>query len=237
MKLIENRVFDEIKVGDTASLTRTLTQRDIEIFAAMSGDINPIHTDEEFAHQDLFHRIIAHGMWGGALISTVLGTELPGPGTIYRSQTLAFRHPIAVGDTVVVSVMVKEKKTQEKSILLQCRLTNQDGEVVIDGLAEVLAPPEKIRRAAVELPEIHLEDPGYRHRQLIAQAADYEPIHTAVVYPVDQVSLAGAIEAAKAKLIVPLLIGPLLPLPRRRTPRPPRPRRWSSCLPARRTPS
>jgi phosphate acetyltransferase len=208
MKLIENRVFDEIKVGDTASLTRTLTQRDIEIFAAMSGDINPIHTDEEFAHQDLFHRIIAHGMWGGALISTVLGTELPGPGTIYRSQTLAFRHPIAVGDTVVVSVTVKEKKTQEKSILLQCRLTNQDGEVVIDGLAEVLAPPEKIRRAAVELPEIHLEDPGYRHRQLIAQAADYEPIHTAVVYPVDQVSLAGAIEAAKAKLIVPLLIGP-----------------------------
>jgi phosphotransacetylase/acyl dehydratase len=208
MKQIENRVFDEIKVGDSASLTRTLTQRDIEIFAAMSGDINPIHTDEEFAHHDLFHRIIAHGMWGGALISTVLGTELPGPGTIYRSQSLAFHHPIAVGDTVVVSVAVKEKKSAEKSILLQCRLTNQNGEVAIDGVAEVIAPAEKIKRAAVELPEIHLEEPGYRHRQLIAQAEGYAPIRTAVVYPVDQVSLAGAVEAAKAKLILPLLIGP-----------------------------
>jgi len=208
MQLIENRVFDEIKVGDTASLTRTLTRHDIEIFAAMSGDINPIHTDEEFAHHDLFHRIIAHGMWGGALISTVLGTELPGPGTIYLSQTLAFHHPIAVGDTVVVTVAVKEKKTREKSILLQCRLTNQDGQAVIDGIADVIAPAEKIKRPAVELPEIHLEEPGYRHRQLIAQAEGYEPIRTAVVYPIDQVSLAGAVEAAKAKLIVPVLIGP-----------------------------
>jgi phosphate acetyltransferase len=208
MKTIENRIFDEIKVGDSASLTRTLTQRDIEIFAAMSGDINPVHTDEEFAHHDLFHRIIAHGMWGGALISTVLGTELPGPGTIYRSQTLTFLHPIVIGDTVVVTVAVKEKRKVDKSVLLQCRVTNQDGKVVIDGVADVIAPPEKIKRAAVELPEIHLEEPGYRHRQLIAQAASHAPIRTAVVYPVDQVSLAGAVEAAKAKLIVPLLIGP-----------------------------
>ena len=208
MKQIENRVFDEIKVGDSANLTRTLTRRDIEIFAAMSGDINPIHTDAEFAGHDLFHHIIAHGMWGGALISTVLGTELPGPGTIYRSQTLTFLRPIVVGDTVVVSVAVREKKVEDKSILLQCRVTNQDGQVAIDGLAEVIAPPEKVKRAAVELPEVHLEQIGYRHRRLIAQAESLEPIRTAVVYPVNQVSLAGAVEAAKAKLIVPLLIGP-----------------------------
>ena len=207
MKQIQNRVFDEIKVGDKASLTRTLTQRDIEIFAAMSGDINPIHTDAEFARHDLFHHLIAHGMWGGALISTVLGTELPGPGTIYRSQTLTFLRPIVVGDTVVVSVAVREKKAEDKSILLQCRVTNQDGQVAIDGTADVIAPAEKIKRAAVELPEVHLEEIGYRHRRLIAQAESLEPIRTAVVYPVDQVSLAGAVEAAKAKLIVPLLIG------------------------------
>ena len=72
-KYIENRTFDEIKVGDSASLTRTLTKRDIELFAVMSGDINPAHMDEEFAKSDMFHKVIAHGMWGGALISTVLG--------------------------------------------------------------------------------------------------------------------------------------------------------------------
>jgi acyl dehydratase len=85
---IENRTFDEIKVGDSASLTRTLTKRDIELFAVMSGDINPAHMDEEFAKSDMFHKVIAHGMWGGALISTVLGTQLPGPGTIYLGQSL-----------------------------------------------------------------------------------------------------------------------------------------------------
>ena len=80
----------------------------------MSGDINPAHADEEFARHDLFHKLIAHGMWGGALISTVLGTELPGPGTIYLGQTLAFRRPIVLGDTVVVSVAVKEKRAEDK---------------------------------------------------------------------------------------------------------------------------
>src|SRR6516164_2797272 len=88
---IENRTFDELKVGDTASISRTLTQKDIELFAIMSGDVNPAHVDEEFAKSDMFQKIIAHGMWGGALISTVLGTELPGPGTIYVSQSLNFQ--------------------------------------------------------------------------------------------------------------------------------------------------
>jgi phosphate acetyltransferase len=113
-----------------------------------------------------------------------------------------------VGDTVVVSVAVKEKKAADKSILLECRVTTQDGQVAIGGTADVIAPAEKIKRPAVELPEVHLEEIGYRHRRLIAQAESLEPIRTAVVYPVDQVSLAGAVEAAKAKLIVPLLIGP-----------------------------
>ena len=77
---IENRTFSELRVGDSASLSRTLTYQDIELFAIMSGDVNPAHVDKEFADSDMFHKIIAHGMWGGALISTVLGTQLPGPG-------------------------------------------------------------------------------------------------------------------------------------------------------------
>jgi acyl dehydratase len=84
LEQITNRTFDELKIGDTASLVRTLTHRDIELFAIMSGDVNPAHLDEAFARGDMFHQIVAHGMWGGALISTVLGTKLPGPGNLYR---------------------------------------------------------------------------------------------------------------------------------------------------------
>ncbi len=97
MQYIENKTFDEIKVGDSAELTRTLGRQDIELFAVMSGDVNPAHVDEEYAKSDIFHEVIAHGMWGGALISAVLGTELPGPGTIYLNQSLSFRRPVGLG--------------------------------------------------------------------------------------------------------------------------------------------
>lgn len=83
MEYIENKTFDEIKIGDSAEILRTLTWNDIELFATVSGDVNPAHVDEAFAHNNYFHKIIVHGMWGGSLISTVLGTKLPGPGTIY----------------------------------------------------------------------------------------------------------------------------------------------------------
>jgi phosphate acetyltransferase/phosphate butyryltransferase len=99
---IENRTFNELQVGDGASIVRTLTYKDIELFAIMSGDVNPAHVDEEFAKSDMFHRIIAHGMWGGALISTVLGTQLPGPGAICLGQSLRFRRPVCLGDTITV---------------------------------------------------------------------------------------------------------------------------------------
>ena len=88
MDYIENRTFDEINVGETATLVRTLRPEDIQMFAIMSGDINPAHVDPEYARSSMFREVIAHGMWGGALISTVLGTEFPGPGTIYIDQTL-----------------------------------------------------------------------------------------------------------------------------------------------------
>ena len=104
MDMIENRTFDEINVGDSASLVRKLSMKDIDLFAVMSGDVNPAHVDEEYARSDMFHKIIAHGMWGAALISTLLGTKLPGPGTIYLGQTLNFRHPVTLGDTITVTV-------------------------------------------------------------------------------------------------------------------------------------
>ena len=106
--LIENRTFDEIAVGDTASLTRTLTADDIQLFAAVSGDVNPAHLDPVYAETDMFHRVIAHGMWGAGLISAILGTELPGPGAIYLGQSLRFTRPVGVGDTITACVTVAQ---------------------------------------------------------------------------------------------------------------------------------
>uniref|UniRef100_E6VDY8 Phosphate acetyltransferase n=1 Tax=Rhodopseudomonas palustris (strain DX-1) TaxID=652103 RepID=E6VDY8_RHOPX len=208
MEYIQNRTFDEIAIGDTASLVRTLTYRDIEVFAVMSGDVNPMHVDAAFAKSDLFHQVVAHGMWGGSLISTLLGTQLPGPGTIYLDQSLRFVRPVVLGDTVTVTVKVTEKNVAKKRLLLDCRATNQRGEEVITGLAEVIAPVEKISRPRVLLPEIDLNRTAQRYERLIEMTRGLEPIRTAVVHPVDTASLLGAVEAAREGLIVPVLVGP-----------------------------
>jgi phosphate acetyltransferase/phosphate butyryltransferase len=208
MDMIENRTFDEIKVGDTASLVRTLSKEDIELFAVMSGDVNPAHVDEEYARSDMFHKIIAHGMWGASLISTLLGTKLPGPGTIYLSQTLCFHHPVTIGDTITVTVTARARETEHHRINFDCLCTNQMGEVVISGNAEVIAPTEKVKRPRTILPAVSLHEHGAWHRHIISMATGLEPIRTAIVHPVDSNALLGAIEAAQANLIVPILIGP-----------------------------
>jgi phosphate acetyltransferase len=208
MGRIENRTFDELRIGETASLARTLTHKDIELFAVMSGDVNPAHVDPEFAKSDMFHKVIAHGMWGGALISTVLGTELPGPGTIYLGQTLRFKKPVGLGDTVTVTVKVAQKSAEHHRVTFDCAATNQRGETVIEGVAEVIAPTEKISRERVQLPEVEFRQQGHHYQRMLEQTKGLEPIRTAVVDPVDTVSLLGAVEAAKAKLIVPVLVGP-----------------------------
>ena len=103
---LENHPFAGICLGDGASLTRPVTARDIQLFAAISGDVNPAHVDALYSKTSHFHAIIAHGMLGGALISTVLGTRFPGPGTIYLGQTLKFLKPVHIGDTLTVTVRV-----------------------------------------------------------------------------------------------------------------------------------
>ncbi|MEZ0167738.1 MaoC/PaaZ C-terminal domain-containing protein [Microvirga sp. TS319] len=165
MSMIENRTFDELRIGDTASITRTLTFKDIELFAVMSGDINPAHVDPEFAKSDMFHRVVAHGMWGGALISTVLGTKLPGPGTIYLAQTLYFRKPVILDDTVSVIVKVAQKSDHDHRVSLECTALNQRGEVVIEGVADVIAPVEKVARERVILPAVSLDTEGHHVRE------------------------------------------------------------------------
>ncbi len=208
MERIENKTYDELAPGDTAGLVRTLTYKDIEVFAIMSGDINPANVDEDFAKSDMFHKVVAHGMWGAALISTVLGTQLPGPGTIYVDQSLHFHRPVGLGDTITVTVKVARKIEGTHRVDFDCRATNQRGEEVITGTAEVIAPTEKVSRPRIVMPEIELRRKGRRYELLIEMTRGLDPIRTAVVHPVDTPSLLGAVEAARANLIVPILVGP-----------------------------
>jgi len=207
MQFIENRTYNEIVVGDHAELTRRLKPQDIELFAVMSGDINPTHVDADYAKDDIFHGIIAHGMWGGALISAVLGTELPGPGTIFLDQSLKFEAPVGLGDTVIVRVEVTEKQDKGR-LLLACTCLNQHGKMVIEGSARVIAPREKVRRPRVVLPEVHLHVQGAQYARLIAATEALALVRTAVVHPCDALSLTGALEAAHLGMIVPVLVGP-----------------------------
>jgi phosphate butyryltransferase len=156
-EIIENRVWDELAVGDAASLSHTVTATDVAVFAAVTGDVNPAHVDPEYAATDMFHHVIIHGMWGAGLISAVLGTRLPGPGTIYLGQELRFRRPVSIGDTITATVTVQALHPEKHNVTLDCVCTNQAGEVVISGTAEVRAPLEKVRRRRVRLPEIRLE--------------------------------------------------------------------------------
>ncbi|MCC6473862.1 MAG: bifunctional enoyl-CoA hydratase/phosphate acetyltransferase [Burkholderiales bacterium] len=207
-EFIENRTFEEIKTGDSASLQRTLDIKDIQLFAVMSGDINPAHVDPEYAASSLFHEVIAHGMWGGALISTVLGTIYPGPGTVYIDQTLHFSRPVTIGDTITVTVTVKEKFERTRHVILDCLCVNQEGRTVIRGTAEVLAPAEKVRRRPARLPEVRLHDTTARYQRLIDLTKGRPLVTMAVVHPCDRESLGGALSAAQAGLIRPVLIGP-----------------------------
>src|SRR5471030_2338858 len=207
LQLIRNRTFDELAVGDTVSMERTLNSDDIALFAIMSGDINPQHLDPEYAASTRFHGVIAHGMWGAALISALLGTRLPGPGTIYLGQTLRFLLPVRVGDTLTVRVTVSTRDAATKRLKLACDCVNQNGKTVIEGEAEVIAPTESIVRPRSTLPELRLlRADGLA--QLLDHVQALGSLRVAVVHPCDELSLTAALDAHRAGLIVPLLVGP-----------------------------
>jgi 3-hydroxybutyryl-CoA dehydratase len=125
-------------VGDTASLSRKITDRDINAFAELTSDLNPVHLDEAFARTTRFGRRIAHGMFGASLISAVLGTQLPGKGSIYLSQTLQFLGPVYIDDTVTARVTVQKVREDKSIVTLETVCENQRGEIIIRGEAVVL---------------------------------------------------------------------------------------------------
>ncbi|WP_263772256.1 bifunctional enoyl-CoA hydratase/phosphate acetyltransferase [Propionivibrio soli] len=205
---LESRTFDEINIGESATLTRTLGAEDIQLFAIMSGDINPAIVDHEYATSGMFKEVVAHGMWSASLISTTLGTQYPGPGTILVSQSLRFVKPVTVGDTITIRVTAKEKIPHNRHIVFDCACTNQAGQDVVLGTVEVLAPNEKSRTRRMQLPNVTISDKYGRLQALVARAKGLAAIDMAVVHPCDKESLRGALMAAESKLIDPILIGP-----------------------------
>ena len=131
--------FEDLSIGMSASLSRTVSEADILMFAGVSGDNNPVHMDEEFAASTMFGGRIAHGMLSAGLISAVFGTRLPGPGSIYLSQNLKFKAPVRIGQTLVARVTVKELKAEKRRVIFSTLCTCGDT-VVIDGEAELLLP-------------------------------------------------------------------------------------------------
>ncbi len=202
----DNVPYDEIEIGQSASMSRELTMDDIELFATVSGNSNPVHLDQKYAASSRHHKIIAHGMWSGALVSGVLGSKLPGSGTVYLSQDLQFLHTVGLGDIITATVTVIEK-CPDNAVILACACVNQNDEIIVTGTAKVSAPTQKVHRDTQDLPEVQLIHHD-QHDALLHKCDALAPTPTAVVYPCNESSLRGAVEAAEAGLIEPVLVGP-----------------------------
>jgi phosphotransacetylase/acyl dehydratase len=203
--MIENRTLAEIRIGESASLSRTLTQGDIDLFAVASGEVNLAHYGA--AGPAGFPRVIADGMLGAGLISSVVAAKLPGPGATFLAHDLKFLKSISIGDRLTATVTVLAKFPASAELTLGCRCVDQAGETVIEGTARVRAPTEKIRLPRLELPEIRLSR-HERFRSLLIECAGLPPMTTAIAHPCDADSLGAAVEAARAGLIEPILVGP-----------------------------
>jgi 3-hydroxybutyryl-CoA dehydratase len=142
---MRGRNIEMLKTGDWAEFTKTISEADVYLFAGVTGDLNPAHVDETYARTTFFKTRIAHGMLLAGLISTVIGTQLPGPGTIYVRQELDFLAPVRFGDTVTARAEVMEILADKNRVRLKTTCVNQEGKAVVDGVALVSPPKEKAK--------------------------------------------------------------------------------------------
>lgn len=205
-----NTVWADLNVGDTAAIKRTCRASDLVLFAHVSGNVNPATLadsalDETPASAE--DRVIATApsMWVGSLVSAVLGNVLPGPGTLYRSQDLRFHRRVHVGDLLTIQVTCTAKG-EAPLATFDARITNEAGDVVCEGLAEVEVPQHKLAISKRELPSIIVGDKDH-FAPLLERAKTLPPMRVAVVCPEDENSLGGAVLAQHQGLIVPVLIG------------------------------
>lgn len=137
---MHGKTISEIKVGDTASFEKTVSETDVYLFAGITGDLNPAHINQRESEETMFKGRIAHGILGAGFISSVLGMQLPGPGTIYLSQDLKFLSPVRIGDTIKAVAEVIEVNEEKNKIKLRTYCMNQEGKIVIEGTALVMPP-------------------------------------------------------------------------------------------------
>ncbi len=192
-------------LGDSAVIERTLSSEDAQLLAALytihAQPLDPARIDA--AH---WPGAVGHGAWGAALISIVLGTRLPGPGTICTDQQLRFLAPVAIGDTLTVRIRVTARDPATQRLGFACVGVNQHGTTVIEGNVEVLAPAQRIEYPRTSLPEVRLLDSN--GQSLLERAQVLGAIRVAVVHPCDATSLGAALEARRAGLIEPVLVAP-----------------------------
>lgn len=137
---MKGKTIKDLKLGDSASFAKTISETDVYLYAGITGDINPAHINETIAKDSMFKGRIAHGMLTAGLVSAVLGVQLPGPGTIYLSQELKFTAPVRFGDTIKATATVVEKIEEKNRVKLETICTNQNDEVVLKGFALVMPP-------------------------------------------------------------------------------------------------
>lgn len=142
-KLI-GKTIEELKVGDVAEFTKTISESDIYLYAGVTGDLNPAHINETYAKKTFFRTRIAHGMLLAGLVSTVVGNRLPGPGTIYVKQELSFLAPVRIGDTITAKVEVTDILRGKNRVTLKTTCSNQEGITVLEGDA-LVSPPKAIK--------------------------------------------------------------------------------------------
>jgi phosphate butyryltransferase len=202
--MLSNRLFEDLSVGEEAVVDRVVTPDDLVLFAHVSGNLNPMHMPHSPNETASEAQPAAPSMWLGSLFSAVLGNLLPGPGTLYLSQTLHFGGRAHVGDPLKVRVVVAEK-IHPRTVRLRTQLTRGD-EVLVDGEAQVLAPTTRIALEKSALPHVLLaRHPNFE--RLLAVAEALPPLPTAVVAPEEENALAGALAGLRTRLIKPILIG------------------------------
>jgi len=204
---LTNVTFDEIEPGASASLTRTLSQTDIELVALVSGDVDPFHIEGNGNTAIRADTTTTDAAGAEALIAAVLGTRLPGPGMKILRENLQFRGRIAVGDKLTATVTAKEKRAQGAEVVFACRCVNQAGEELVTGSMTVSAPTQRVTYAEVVPPELSLRR-GDAFAGLFKACEGLPPVSCAIVHPCDRDSLLGPIEAARRGLIAPVLVGP-----------------------------
>ncbi|MBC7075093.1 MAG: MaoC family dehydratase [Syntrophomonadaceae bacterium] len=145
---MRGKVIEEINIGDKAEFSKTITEADIYMFAGVTGDMNPVHINREFAKGTIFSQRIAHGILSVGLISNVLGTQLPGPGAVYVRQECNFLKPVYIGDTITAVVEVIRKEEQKNRVWLRTYCTNQKGQIVVEGEA-LMMPRKEVKENSV----------------------------------------------------------------------------------------